>query len=107
MAIFNLNQSGNINIVEDIRSSAETVTSVSVAATATILAATNASRRSISFYNAGSSTVFVSEGTPTTSLYKFQLPPGFYFTPDGPDIYTGAYNAIVASGTCNVMVSQG
>lgn len=108
MPINNLNpQLSSFNPTEDVRSTAATVTSVSVSSTSTSLLAANSSRRFCSFFNAGSTTIFVVEGTTgSATTYAFQLPPGFYWVPDGPDIYTGAYAAITASGTSNIMVTQ-
>lgn len=107
MPVTNLNPAlGNFNPIEDTRSTAKTLTSVSISSTSTSLAAANPTRRTISLYNAGSNTIFVAEGAVTTTLYDFQLPPGFYWTPDGPDIYLGAYNGITASGTSTILVGQ-
>ena len=45
-------------------------------------------------------------GPATTTTYSVPIPQGFAWTPDGPDIYTGAYSAITGSGTAKIMVTQ-
>jgi len=106
--LVNVNPSTSVNIAEDLRSPKTTAT---VLATTTVAVAleVNAVRANYSIYNAGSSTVFVREGTEVTStLYDLQIPPGFYWKEEFlTSRYTGVVSVITESGTASLMVSEG
>lgn len=107
--LFNLNPATEIKITEDTRT-AKTTTSVAVTTTAIPLLAANATRGAYSIYNPGPATVFVREGAVVTAtLYDFQIPAGYYWKEDFPGSprYLGAIAGITASGTSNVLVSEG
>jgi len=109
MGLVNLNPSNvAVNVAEDIRSS-DTVTAVSATATSSVALAANPNRGAYSIYNAGAVTVFVRENpTVTAALYKHPIPPGYLFESDfSTSRYTGAVAVITASGTSNLMVSEG
>ena len=106
--LVNVNPSTNVNITEDLRS-AKTTTTVSATTTVAVALAANAAWANYSIYNAGSSTVFLREGTVVTStLYDVQIPPGFYGKEEFlTSRYTGVVSVITASGTAPLMVSEG
>lgn len=106
--LVNVNSSTSVNIAEDLRS-AKTTATVSATTTVAVALAANAARANYSIYNAGSSTVFLREGTAVTStLYDVQIPPGFYWKEEFlTSRYTGVLSVITASGTSSLLVSEG
>lgn len=106
--LVNVNPSTSVNITEDVRS-AKTTAIVSATTTVGVALAANSVRANYSIYNAGSSTVFLREGTAVTSaLYDVQIPPGFYWKEEFlTSRYTGVVSVITASGTSSLLVSEG
>jgi hypothetical protein len=90
-------------------SSAGAVSTVSVSSTSTQLLAANANRKGFIVTNVGGNACFIGLGfTPTTSSYSFQLNTSFpNDTMKVTDIaFTGVINAIRASGTTNVLITE-
>ena len=108
--LVNVNPSTSVNITEDLRG-AKTTATVSATATVAVALPANANRANYSIYNAGSSTVFLREGTEVTpTLFDVQISPGFYWKEEFlTSRYTGVVSVITESelDTALLMVSEG
>ncbi|MEH1821936.1 MAG: hypothetical protein V7L31_23125 [Nostoc sp.] len=77
-----------------------------ITTTASQLVAGNSNRKNITFFNSSTSTVFVDTvNTVSTSSYTVALSPGDYYEAP-PPIYTGAYYAVVASGSTSINIRE-
>jgi hypothetical protein len=85
------------------------VTNVAASATSVTLKASNASRKGLYIFNAGTSNLFVKLGataTTTTSFTVMIAPNGFWELPDTP-IYTGVVDGILsATGGSGALVTE-
>lgn len=101
----------NVNVTEDVRGSLVPVTGspFTITTTAAVVLPANPARASASIYNSGTSTVFIKEGTTptiTTSSYNYPLPPNRLWEPDSNFRFLGGVQAIVATGTGTLQVSE-
>lgn len=115
MAIYDLTPAAapisNVNVTEDVRSNLSPVTNspFTVTTTAVVILPANALRASASIFNSGSTTAFLREGsTPaiTASNYNYPLPPNRLWEPDSNFRFLGAVQAITASGSSTLQVSE-
>ena len=101
----------NINAAKDVRGAAAPVTGspFTVTTTAVTVLPANASRATASIINTGSATVLLREGaTPviTSTTHTIVLPPNRMWEPSENFRFTGAVQAITASGTTTLVVSE-
>lgn len=115
MAIYDLTPAAaaitNVNVTEDVRSNLTPVTNspFTVTTAAVVILPANPSRASASIFNSGNTTVFLREGiTPviTATSYNYPLPPNRLWEPDSNFRFLGAVQAITASGSSTLQVSE-
>ena len=88
-----------------IKSSTGTHSNITVAATSTVVLASNANRIGLAIKNNGTADIFLNfGGTAVTTNYP--VSPGEEYLDSGNGVYTGAINGIVASGTENARVVE-
>lgn len=106
--LFNLNPTGSVNVVEDIRG-AKTHATVSATTTVGVVLAANANRAAYSIFNAGPATVFIREGLLVTPIAnETSIPPNFLWKEDYLSArYLGPISVITALGTASLQVSEG
>jgi hypothetical protein len=87
-------------------STSTSATSVSVTDSNTTILATNTSRKMASIYNEGAETAYVKLGaSATTSSYTIPIVSSGYYELPKP-IYTGVIDAITASGTATLRITE-
>lgn len=101
----------NVNIAEDVRGPSGPVTGspFTVTTTAVTVLSANPSRATASIINVGNTSVLLREGaTPaiTATAYTYLLPPNRMWEPDSNFRFTGAVQAITASGSTTLIVSE-
>jgi hypothetical protein len=112
MPIYDLNPAtATVNVTEDARGSLTPVVNspFTVTTTAVVVLPANTNRASAAIYNAGATTVFLREGTTpavTATSYNYPLPPGRLWEPDSNFRFLGAVQAITASGSATLQVSE-
>lgn len=115
MAIYDLSPAPapitNVNVTEDRRGNLAPVTGspFTVTTAAVTVLAENANRATASIFNAGSTTVLLREGTSpviSATSYNHPLPPNRLWEPDSNFRFTGAVQAITASGSTILHVSE-
>ncbi len=94
----------NIPAPTPITASTATPTSVTTSGTSSTVLTANANRRGASFWNFGSSAVFVDVvNTVSTTAFAFRVDPGGHFEVDTPT-YTGAWFAICSTGQVSTLL---
>ncbi|AKG21269.1 hypothetical protein [Calothrix sp. 336/3] len=78
----------------------------SLSTTASVLVASNSNRKGLTFFNSSDKTIYVDfSNSVTTSDYAFKLAPDAYYEMPQP-IYTGAFHAILSTGTASIEVRE-